>query len=653
MSYLVLARKYRPRTFADVIGQELVTGTLRGALSEGRAGHAYLFTGPRGTGKTTTARIFAKALNCERGPTAEPCGQCERCLAADAGQELDLIEIDAASHTGVDHIRDLRDQANYAPLRARFKIYLIDEVHMLSKAAFNALLKTLEEPPKHVVFLFATTELHKVLGTILSRCQVLRLEPIRSEQIAARLTHVFELEGITPEAGVVEELARRSMGGMRDALSLADQLLALSGGSPRLADLRRLAGAGEEELVRVVEALLEQRRGELLEICADWRGREAELLAALLEHLRLGLVGLLCGANSPALEGDPETIAQHVERAKRIGPERMEAWMAELLRARERLRQAVGIERAVLELTLLDLARPDLPWSYAELLERLERLESRLGSAAPGSGPAGAPAPSAAPQRAAAAATPAAPARPAASNPTPASTAGPSAPPAASAPSATLEPTPAPASLSHSQIEPRPRTSLPKVANLPAAEAEPAGLTGASSPSVSGQAASQSGAPSKPGHPPRPAGAVQPGSPSSATARANPPTASAQRGEPSPKTAAEGAESAHSRPLFQTWLERLRSQQPGLADLLRRRGRLEPEASGQRLVLRNLTGEELALVQSARNRQALERSFADLAGAGVSLRLDAAAGAEERPAPLPEEPFTKEVVDLFGGRIED
>src|SRR5262245_28694953 len=286
-SYLVLARKYRPKTFGEVIGQDVATEVLRGALSSGHLGHAYLFAGPRGTGKTTLARIFARCLNCERGPTPDPCGTCERCRAVDNGSELDLVELDAASHTGVDNIRELRDEVAYAPLRARYKVYIVDEVHMLSKSAFNALLKTLEEPPPHVVFLFATTDPHKVLDTVLSRCQILRLVPLPEERIAARLDQVFQAEGVRAQDGVVAELARRARGGMRDARSQADKLLAFAGNGPTLDDLHRLggeAGSAElEELLAVVEA--GDRPGLLAKLAAV-EGDEEEVLEGLLAAVR-------------------------------------------------------------------------------------------------------------------------------------------------------------------------------------------------------------------------------------------------------------------------------------------------------------------------------------------------------------------------------
>jgi len=256
MSYLVLARKYRPCVFSDMVGQDVVTATLRGAIAEGRVGHAYLFSGPRGTGKTTTARILAKALNCEKGPAPDPCGECERCRAAESGSEIDLVEIDAASNTGVDYVRELREQVAYRPMHARFKIYIVDEVHMLSKPAFNALLKTLEEPPPHVKFLFATTEPEKVIETVLSRCQVLRLVPLSEQTIGERLAAVFEQEGVRAAEGVCAALARRAHGGMRDALSLADQLLSLAGDAPQLADIDRLSSAaGGEAFEGLFDAL--------------------------------------------------------------------------------------------------------------------------------------------------------------------------------------------------------------------------------------------------------------------------------------------------------------------------------------------------------------------------------------------------------------
>jgi DNA polymerase-3 subunit gamma/tau len=331
MSYLVLARKYRPRRFADVVGQEVVTRTLQGAIEEGRVGHAYLLCGPRGTGKTTTARIFAKALNCANGPATEACGTCERCIAADAGTEIDLIEIDAASHTGVDNVRDLRDQAAYMPLRARFKVYLIDEVHMLSKGAFNALLKTLEEPPAHVKFLFATTEPHKLPDTILSRCQVLKLSGLSEERIAGRLDEVFALEGVEAEAGVSAAIARRSRGGMRDALSLADQLLALVGERPTLEDLSRLSSSVDRasvgELARCIGAC---DRPAVLTALAALEGAESDVLGALMEYFRACMLAAFCGEESPLFDAPAELRGEMAALARSLGPDRLELIEARL-----------------------------------------------------------------------------------------------------------------------------------------------------------------------------------------------------------------------------------------------------------------------------------------------------------------------------------
>ncbi len=412
-SYLVLARKYRPQTFEEVIGQDVVTGVLEGALREGRIGHAYLFSGPRGTGKTTLARIFAKCLNCEKGPTAAPCGQCDRCQGAESGTEPDVIELDAASHTGVDTIRELREEAYYAPMRARRKVYIIDEVHMLSKGAFNALLKILEEPPGHVCFLFATTEPHKVLDTILSRCQILRLSAISRERIVSRLEEVFAAEGVNAEAGVTLELARTARGGMRDALSQADKLLALAGDNPTLEDLHRLGGeGGAREAEEILGHVERADRSALLTKLAAFQGDEGELIDRLLEELRASAVLAHCGAETPliSLAGEERQLAH--SRGERLGAARLELWMSDLVRARERMRLLPAQERTLLELCLLELSRAENTMPLAELVERLRALENFAGrpdgggfrpavpdpAPAPPPVPTPAPAPSAAPE---------------------------------------------------------------------------------------------------------------------------------------------------------------------------------------------------------------------------------------------------------------
>ena len=285
-------------------------------------------------------------------------------------------------------------------MRARFKVYLIDEVHMLSKGAFNALLKTLEEPPPHVVFLFATTEPHKVLDTILSRCQMLRLAPLSEERITARLDEVFAAEGVRAEAGVTAELARHARGGMRDALSQADKLLAFAGAEPKLADLRRLGGeTGTRELEELLLLIERGERAPLLTRLQAVDGEEEEVLTGLLDLLRAAALLAWCGAETPLVVLAGEERKRALERGQRLKGERLELWMQELLRARERMRQLPGQERVVLELALLDLARVEHTLPLGELVERLEALERRLagGVAPPASAPAAARAPAPAP----------------------------------------------------------------------------------------------------------------------------------------------------------------------------------------------------------------------------------------------------------------
>ncbi|MGF6493243.1 DNA polymerase-3 subunit gamma/tau [Luteibacter sp. 621] len=256
MSYQVLARKWRPRKFAELVGQEHVVRALTNALDSGRMHHAYLFTGTRGVGKTTIARIFAKSLNCERGESADPCGECAVCTAVDAGRFVDLLEIDAASNTGVDDVREVIENAQYAPSRGRFKVYLVDEVHMLSKPAFNALLKTLEEPPPHVKFLLATTDPQKLPVTVLSRCLKFNLKRLLPEQISGQMKHILGAEAIEYDEESIAELAHGADGSLRDGLSLLDQAIAYGGGVLRAGDVRAMLGSVERgQVLGVLEAL--------------------------------------------------------------------------------------------------------------------------------------------------------------------------------------------------------------------------------------------------------------------------------------------------------------------------------------------------------------------------------------------------------------
>lgn len=306
MSYRVFARKYRPQTFDEVVGQEHITRTLQNAISAGRVAQAYLFVGPRGIGKTSTARILAKALNCVNGPTATPCGVCDACKEIAEGRSLDVLEIDGASNNGVENIRELRENAAYAPARGPFKVYLIDEVHMLSAGAFNALLKTLEEPPEHVKFIFATTEAQKVPATITSRCQRFDLRRIPTESISSHLQDIARKEEITMETAAADAIARAAEGGLRDAESMLDQAVAFCGQNISATDVMTVFGFTPREVIHsLLENVLSRDASAALAVIAGQAeaGRDlSRLLADLISLIRDELVAGVTGASSARRE---------------------------------------------------------------------------------------------------------------------------------------------------------------------------------------------------------------------------------------------------------------------------------------------------------------------------------------------------------------
>lgn len=311
MSYQVLARKWRPKSFASLVGQEHVVRALKHALTEQRLHHAYLFTGTRGVGKTTLARILAKALNCETGITATPCGACSACTEIDSGRFVDLLEVDAATNTRVDEMRQLLENAVYAPTRGRFKVYVIDEVHMLSNSAFNAMLKTLEEPPEHVKFILATTDPQKIPVTVLSRCLQFNLKQMTPPSIAAHLMHILKAEAINAEPGALNLIARSAAGSMRDALSLLDQAIAHGSGKVEEAQVREMLGTVDlDYLFLILDALLGGDAAAMLAVADDMATRSLSFDAALQE-----LASLLTRIQIAQLA--PQTVADDLpERAR-------------------------------------------------------------------------------------------------------------------------------------------------------------------------------------------------------------------------------------------------------------------------------------------------------------------------------------------------
>ena len=344
MDYQVSARKYRPGTFDDVIGQPHVVQTLMNAVSTKRIAHAYLFSGTRGVGKTTVARILAKALNCEQGPTGRPCNVCANCQEISQGSAADVVEIDGASNTSVDDVREIRENIKFTPFRGHYRVYIIDEVHMLSNSAFNALLKTLEEPPAHVVFIFATTEIHKIPATILSRCQHYNFRRIARTEIVERLRHVAEQDGLVMEERSFLALARASEGSMRDALSLLDQVVAFGGKTISHPDLEVLLGAVPQELVQgLIQAVMAQNSPAALRVLANVtdQGHDVRAFCAeLVEHIRNLLVAAVV---SPAelrtlIESSEEDLAQLAADATTLTPEQLQELMAIFTQAEDSLR---------------------------------------------------------------------------------------------------------------------------------------------------------------------------------------------------------------------------------------------------------------------------------------------------------------------------
>ena len=345
MDYQVSARKYRPGTFDDVIGQPHVVQTLVNSITTKRIAQAYLFSGTRGVGKTTVARILAKALNCEQGSTGTPCGTCSNCLEIAQGTSVDVMEIDGASNTSVDDVREIRENVKFAAFRGKYRVYIIDEVHMLSNSAFNALLKTLEEPPPHVVFIFATTEIHKIPATILSRCQHYNFRRIARTEIVERLRYVVDQDQIVIEERSLMALARASEGSMRDGLSLLDQAVAFGGKTIVHTDLEALLGAVPQELVRaMIQAITAQESAVALRVLAQLLDQGHDLrayCAEVVEYLRNMLV--VSVVTSPQerqglIEASAEDLAQMVADARLFSPELLQELLAIFTQAEDSLR---------------------------------------------------------------------------------------------------------------------------------------------------------------------------------------------------------------------------------------------------------------------------------------------------------------------------
>ena len=375
MSYQVIARKYRPQVFEDVVGQRLITDTLKNAILTERVAHGYIFSGARGVGKTTTARVLAKALNCAQGPTVTPCGECPSCQEITAGNSIDVLEIDAASNRGIDEIRELRENVRYLPARDRYKIFIIDEAHMLTTEAFNALLKTLEEPPPRSLFILATTEPHKLPSTIQSRCQHFSFRLLEYQEIFSRLQWVCAQEHIKADEGALSAVTQAAEGSMRDGLSLLDQVIASCGNQLEETRVRQVLGVVPTQLLNnMVEAIHAGDSRRVLELLGQLATEGYELAhfcAELIRAVRNLMVAKSCGAESPLVQVASEERARLAEMANLFGEEDLARFFNLLLRTESEMRYSLQ-PRFHLELGLMKLV-------HARRLASLEVLLAQLG----------------------------------------------------------------------------------------------------------------------------------------------------------------------------------------------------------------------------------------------------------------------------------
>lgn len=383
MSYIVFARKYRPQAFDEVVGQSHITTTLKNAIGQNRVAHAYIFAGPRGVGKTTTARILAKALNCENGPTDNPCNKCSSCMEITQGVSLDILEIDGASNRGIDEIRNLRENVKFAPSKGRFKVYIIDEVHMLTPEAFNALLKTLEEPPAHVKFIFATTQAHKVPPTILSRCQRFDFRRISIKDIVASLKTIAKSEGLKVDDEVLILIAKHSDGSMRDAQVVLDQISSNTLGKFSVEDASKILGAVSDDilfnLADSIKAHDPVSALKMISSLADEGKDIVQVILYLIEHLRNLSVMKVANDPSSLIDASLEKIKRYEEQSRKFSVEEILYIVYTLSSTLDFVRKA-SMARVPFEVAMVKLTREGSILQLSELLERLDKIEKKIAS---------------------------------------------------------------------------------------------------------------------------------------------------------------------------------------------------------------------------------------------------------------------------------